>query len=264
MISPLLRFSLAAAVSALSASAFAAEPAIIAKARAFLGSESALANVKSVHFFGTLATTDSADPAKNGQAQIEIVFQKPEQQRIMATSEKLVEITALDGYDAWQRFQDAKDASKWQQTQLGTEQVKRLRANTWQNLSFYRGIERVGGTVEDLGPATIDGVACQKIAFTHGPGIVFTRYFETATGRLVHTETDGGNSSMRESGEIRVDGVRFPKSVVQTTKAGNVTRTATITFDRIVLNETFPGSLFAVPRVKPASVQKAEAAAAGK
>jgi outer membrane lipoprotein-sorting protein len=254
MISPLLRVSLAATSAfVLSVSAAAAEPAILTKARAYLGSDSALENVKSVHFVGTLVTKDPTDPIKDGQAQIDIVFQKPDLQRIVATSDKLIEITALDGYDGWQRFQDAKDETKWQQTLLGTEQVKRLRANTWQNLFFYRGIERTGGMVEDQGPATIDGIACQKIAFVHSAGIVFTRYFEIATGRLVFTETDGGNSTMRESGEIRVDGIRFPKSVIQTTKAGNVTRTATITFDKVTLNETFPTSIFATPRIRPAS-----------
>lgn len=254
MISPLLRVSLAAtAAFVLSVSAVAADPAILTKARAYLGSDSALENVKSVHFVGTLVTKDSADPTKDGSAQIDIVFQKPDLQRIVATSDKLIETTALDGYDAWQRFQDAKDETKWQQTLLGTDQVKRLRANTWQNLFFYRGIERIGGSVEDQGAATIEGIACQKVLFTHSPGITFTRYFETSTGRLVFTETDNGNSTMRESGEIRAEGVRFPKSVVQTTKVGNITRTATITFDKVTLNETFPTSLFATPRIRPAS-----------
>lgn len=263
MMSPLPRLFRAAALACVfTVPAFAAEPAILAKARAFLGSESALEAVKSVHFTGTLVTSDPANPKQDSQAKIDIIFQKPDQQRITASSDKLIEITALDGYEAWQRFQDAKEEAKWQQTILGSEQIKRLRANTWQNLSFYRGIERAGGTVEDQGPATIDGIACQKIAFIHAPGIVFTRFFELATGRLVHTETDGGNSTMRESGELRVNGVRFPKSVVQTTKSNGVTRTATITFDTVTVNETFPASLFALPRVRPSSAQGASPAAA--
>lgn len=260
---PLLRFSLATcAACVLSVSAFAADPAIIAKARAYLGSDSALDGMKSVHMVGTLETADSNDATKNGKAQIDIIFQKPEQQRIMATSDKLIEVTALNGYDAWQRFEDPKDASKWRQTLLGPEQSKRLRANTWQNLSFYRNIERVGGSVEDQGPVTMDGVACQKLVFTHYPGITFTRYFEVATGRLVHTETDNGNSIMREAGELRVDGIRFPKTVTQTSKVGNITRTATITFDKITINETFPESTFATPAVRPPVISAPSAPAA--
>ena len=57
---------------------------------------------------------------------------------------------------------------------------------------FFRGLDRFGVKIEDLGTANVEGVACQKIAFIHGPNIVFTRYFETATGRLVLTETEAG------------------------------------------------------------------------
>ena len=241
----------ALAVLSLAVSSFGADPAILAKARAFIGSEAAIEGLKSVHYTGTLVTSDPADPAKQTRAAMEIIFQKPDQQRVQATSDKVIDVTALDGYDGWQRTQDAADPSKWQQTLLGSEQIKRLRANTWQNLSFYRGIERAGGRVEDKGPATIDGVACQKIEFVHFGGVIFTRYFETATGRLVFTETDGGNSTMRESGEIRVEGLRFPKTITQTTKQPNgATRTTTITFDKITVNEAFPASMFRVPPIR--------------
>lgn len=252
MTSSFQRFVLpVAAALSVAVSGFGADPAILAKARAYVGSEAALDGLKSIRYTGTLVTSDPADATKQTRAAMEIIFQKPDQQRVQATSDKVIDVTALDGYDGWQRTQDAADASKWQQTLLGSEQIKRLRANTWQNLSFYRGIERAGGRVEDKGPATIDGVACQKIEFVHFGNVVFTRYFETATGRLVFTETDGGNSTMRESGEIRVDGLRFPKTIVQTTKQPNgAARTTTITFDKITVNETFSPSMFRVPAIR--------------
>ena len=235
----LVLFSLAASVRA--------EPATLAQARAFLGTETALDAVKSVHFTGVLVTADPADAAKQTRAAVEIVFQKNAQQRITLTYDKAVEQTALDGYDAWQRQQDAADPGKWRQTLLSVDQIKRLRANTYENLAFFRGIERIGGRVEDLGPATIDGIACQKIAFIHSPTIVFTRYFDVATGRLVLTETEAGGS-IREQGEMTVDGVRFPKSIVTVTKdPDQKPRTVTITFDTIKVNESFPADFFAVP-----------------
>lgn len=241
----------AAAALFIAVSSFGADPAILAKARAYVGNEAALDALKSVHYTGTLVASEPSDPTKQTRAAMEIIFQKPDQQRVQATSDKVIDVTALDGYDGWQRTQDAADPSKWQQTLLGSEQIKRLRANTWQNLAFYRGIERAGGRVEDKGPATIDGVACQKIEFTHFGSVVFTRYFEVATGRLVFTETDGGNSTMRESGEIRVDGLRFPKTIVQTTKLpSGGARTTTITFDKITINETFPATMFRVPSIR--------------
>lgn len=234
-------------VLALASGLRAAEPAIIAKARAFLGSEAALNGLKSVHYTGTLVTAPPGDASKQTRAAIDIVFQRPEQQKITATSDAVIEITALDGYDGWQRIQDIADKSKWRQTLLGTDQIKRLRANTWENMSFFRGIERIGGKVEEQGTQVIEGVNCQKIAFIHGANIIFYRYFDTATGRLVFTETEAGGT-IREAGEMTVSGIRFPKSIITTTKsAKGETQTVTITFDKITVNDVVPGAEFAVP-----------------
>ncbi len=224
-----------------------AELPIIAKARSFVGTEAALNGVKSVHFVGTLVTADPAGASKQARAAVEIFFQTPERQRIQATSDKTVEVTALDGYDAWQRIQDTSDTTKWRQTLLGADQIKRLRSNTWESLGFFRGIESHGGSVEDQGSATVDGVACRKIAFTYAPNIIFFRYIDPVTGRLVSTETESG-STLREQGEIRASGIRFPKTIITTTKnpAGKV-QTVTLTFDKVTVNEPMPASLFAVP-----------------
>jgi len=237
-------FALLAFASVVSAYA---ELPIVAQARAFLGAEADLEEVKSVHYVGTLVTSDPADANKPASAAVDIVFQKPGQQRISIAYEKAVEQTALDGYDGWQRQQDPSDPAKWRQTLLSADQIKRLRANTLENLMFFRGIDRVGGKIEDLGPVNVDGVACQKIAFIHGPNIVFTRYFESATGRLVLTETEAGGA-IREQGSMVVNGVRFPKTIITVTKAaGGKVQTVTINFEKITVNEVFPPSFFAVP-----------------
>src|SRR5882724_1646919 len=211
---------------------FAKEPPpIVAKARAYLGTDAALNAVKSVHYMGTLVTANSAS-ASGTTAMIEIIFQKPYQQRITATSEqsvpatkagesstiaRTIEVTALDDYDAWRRVQDAKDPARWQITLLDKDQIKRLRANTWENLSYYSGLDRGGVRVESRGPASVGSVACEKVAFRHAENIVFLRYFDKATGRLVLTETEQGGS-IREEGEIVVNGIRFPKKVITTTR----------------------------------------------
>ena len=219
-------------------------------ARAYLGADSALNEVKSVRYTGTLLAPDPADATKQVASKIEIVFQKPEQQRITSTSDKVIETTALDGYEAWMRVQDPNDPKKWRQTLLGVDQIKRLRANTWENLSFFRGLDGHGGRLEDQGTTTIDGVTCQKLAFIHAPNIVFNRYFDVATGRLVLTETEAGGT-IREQGEIMVNGIRFPKSIVTTAKnAKGQSQTVTITFDQVQVNETFPASYFRVPSAR--------------
>ncbi len=233
--------------SVLALPALAAELPIIAKARAYIGPEPVLNSVKSVRYIGTLVTADPADPTKQTKASIEIIFQKPEQQRIVVTSGKSVEVTALDGYEAWQRGQEIADPSKWKQTLMQPDQIKRLRANTWENLGFFRDIEALGGRIEDQGRVTIDGVATQKIAFIHSPTVIFIRYFDLATGRLVLTETETGGT-IREMGEIKVNGMRFPKSIVTTTKnAKGDVQSVTIDFESVYVNETYPPSYFAVP-----------------
>jgi acetaldehyde dehydrogenase (acetylating) len=248
MISSSFRFlSVAGTALVLTLATHAQELGILTKARGRIGAEAAIHGVKSIHYVGTLVTTDPADPTKQQRAAIDIIFQKNDQQRISATSDKLVETTALDGYEAWQRKQDAADPSKWQVTLLGREQVKRLRANTFETLAFFRGLETRGGRIEDQGPATIDGVACQKVAFDHGSNIIFTRYFDLATGRLVFTETEAGNT-LREQGEIIEAGLRFPKTLITTTKnAAGKLQTVTINVEKVTVNETFPASLFRVP-----------------
>ncbi len=225
----------------------AAEPAVIAKARAFIATEETLNGLRSVHFLGTMVTADPADPKKNMTVSMDIMFQSPNQQRLVATSDRAVEITALDGYDGWGRVEDPKNPGRARQMILTIDRIRRLRANTWENLAFYRGIEKAGGRVEDQGTAVVEGVTCQKLAFIHMPNIIFYRYFDPATGRLILTETESGDT-VREQGEMVVNGIRFPRSIVTTNKdeKGEL-RTATITFDKVIVNEPIPGRQFGVP-----------------
>lgn len=227
----------------------------IGKARSAVGPEAALEAVQSIHFSGTFTTiekvADKADPKikkdENVVLAIDIVFQKPYQQRIIRRSNTVVETTALDGYDAWVRRADATDDKKWQLSLLDAQQVKRLRANTWENLFFYRGIDKRGGKVEFGGDVTTDGKDCVKLTFTHAENIVFIRYFEKATGRLVRTETESGGE-IREDGEIRAGGLRFPRTLINKAPNGQI---ATITFDSVKINESFPADAFSVPTLMP-------------
>jgi hypothetical protein len=227
----------------------------IAKARAALGRDHALDAVRTVHFTGTLETVQqvpsSADPKVPTdevlRLGIDIVFQKPYQQRIVLRSDKVVETTALDGYDGWVRRADATREDQWQLTLLDPGQIKRLRANTWENLAFYRGIEQRGGKVEFLGEENSEGKDCVKLRFSHADNISFLRYFEKNTGVLVKTVTETGGE-IREEGETLINGVRYPKKLVNKTPDGKIT---TITFDSIKVNETVPDSEFAVPALLP-------------
>ncbi len=226
------------------AGAFAAEPAIIAKARARLGSDAVLEGVKTIHYVGTLSVADSSDPKKVVTQSIEIYLQKPDRQRIVVSGSDVSDVSVLDGYDAWRRVTNLK-TKQWTQNVLAAADIKQQRADVWENLSYYRGIEKVKGWIVDQGSAKIDGVDCEKLAFYHSDALVYFRYFDRATGRLVMTGTEA--NSIKEVGEVTVAGIRFPHTMVIANKYKGQVQTQTITFEKITVNETFPDSLFAMP-----------------
>lgn len=233
------RLALAAAVLfvlAVSATAQTAEQ-WIARARARLGSESALQGMTSIRFTGTIEVDGSKARA------MDIIFQKPLQQRITLTDPELVEIIALDDYDGWQKRLNPKNPTQWQLTLLDGPQIKRLRAQAWDNLNFLRNIDRMRGTVKIGGEEKVDGLDCVKLVFTYYENIVLTRYYDKATAKLVKTETETG-VEIREEGEMFAQGIRFPRKVSNRDKTG---KTVTMTFEKIVLNETYPAREFAVP-----------------
>ena len=221
---------------------------MVGLARAYLGPDSTLDGITSIHFVGTLDRVDPGHPAGGPvHGALDLVFAKPMRQRLVVRTEKTTLTTVLDGYDAWDHLQDNSDPSRFQLKWLSVGDIKTLRANTLESLYFYRGLQEAG-SVEDKGPATVDSVACERVDFTHGPGIVYERFFDRDTGRLVLTVR--GQESIRESGEIRVDGLRFAKSIVSVTrmpKGGDLV--STVTFTSITLNEPPAAGAFEAPSI---------------
>jgi len=262
MISRLHRLFAVAAVF-LAATLPAAELPILTKARARLGSDAALDALQTLHFVGTLTAPGSGDAAATSTTvPLDILVKRPAQQRITVTYLNYVESTGLNDYEGWMRQQNPADGARWNLTILSIDQVKRLRANTWENVSFFRGLEAKGGHIDDLGPVTLEGIACQKLAFVHEKTIVFYRYFELATGRLVLTETEAGGS-VREEGELVVNGIRFPKRVITSSKTtSGKDQVVTVVFDKIVVNEPIDDAAFAVPQFTPVPPAPAAAAVA--
>lgn len=225
---------------------------IIAKAREYLGGEAALNAIHSVHYVGTLETErPSASGPKRVKFGLEILVQKPCQQLIVTTSPESTDSTGLDDYNGWHRLQTGGARGRNQVDLLNPAQIRQLRANTWENLFFYKGIEQRGGRAEVIGPAQVDGHPAVKVAFIHDAGIVFFHYFDPNSGQLLFTETDHGGT-IREEGEIVANGVRFPQKSITTIRqmdaqGKTVEQTLTVSFDKITCNERFPDSDFEVP-----------------
>jgi len=247
---------------ALSTAAASAEPAVVGLARAYLGPQSTLDGMTSLHFVGSLERLDPDHAGKGPtRTSLDMIFAKPMRQRLVVRDDKTSMTTVLDGYDAWDLLQDNADPKRFRLTWLQASVIKTLRANTWENLYYYR--VPAGGSIDDKGPATIDGVECERVDFNHGSGMVFERYFDRDTGRLVLTVR--GAEAFRESGEIRVEGVRFPKTIVSVTKtASGKDLVTTATFDSIVLNEPVSPDLFVAPNILKTRAAPAAASAPGK
>lgn len=256
------RFRILASVL-LASTGLRAEPAVIGLARAYLGPDSTLDGISSIHFVGSLDRVDPDHPEVGTlHASLDMFFCKPWQQRQVVRASKVTETTVLDGYDAWDRLRDNADATKFRLRWLSATEIKSLRANTWENLHFFRGIED-GASIVDKGPATTDGVACERVDFIHGPDNVFERYFDRDTGRLVLSIRNG--ETIRESGEILVDGVRFPRTIVSVIKtASGKDLVSTVTFESVVLNEPPGRDAFAAPSMVPGKPAAPAAGTPGK
>jgi hypothetical protein len=213
---------------------------IIAQARTFLGGDEALSKVKSIRFTGSVELADGTT------GELELIVQKPVQQRLTLKLGEAREITALSGYDAWRRLEAVDESGEWEMMLLEVDRIRELRAQYWENIGFFRGIETVGGKIEMRGEETLDGIECVKVAFIHGKDLVFVRYFNKETGQLVYTRGIGGEA-IREKGEIIVDGVRFPKALERT----GVGPKSVVTFSDITVNEKFGNDLFEMPLMIP-------------
>ena len=209
----------------------------IAKARAFVGAEATLDAVRSMHITGTLQNETGAT------VPVDIICMKPDQRIIKMTFEKFTRQITLDGYDGWMQQRDSSNPTNWQLTLMDREQIKHIRADNAETLYFFKGLEQRGGRIEFLGDAKIDGKDTVKIAYVYGPSIIYNRYIEKATGRQLLVEIEGGGT-IREEGEIIVDGLRFSKRIINRGADG---KTNILTIEKLTLNEVFPKSLFAVP-----------------
>lgn len=245
----LSRLLAAAAALALFASATAAVGAAdvdstIARARKFLGKERDLDAVRTLHFRGRIEVT-SAGQQESGS--FELMLQSPYRSRTVQVIGDRRTIVGLDDMSGWVRVESVAKPELSRTEILDLPQLRNLRAQTFENLAFYRGTESDGVRIESRGEENIGGRRTASVAFVHPHGIIYLRSFDVTTGQLLDTEVPGG-ARIREEGEQIVAGIRFPKRLVSATKASDGSAVeVVIVFDDIKVNETFGPDTFAVP-----------------
>ncbi len=240
----LFYFTLLAAAFFSSGHGLLAQPStdeIIAKAREYLGGDEVLDAVDSLYYRGTFETAEGVE------GEVEIKFKKPLYQRVKTTRDEVTEVTALSHYDGWRKITRRDDESNWTIVFLDADQIREMQANTWENLNFFRGIERRRGRIVNQGLVDLDGHTCVKLTFNHRGGVYFVRYFDAETGQLRMSETSGGGQ-IREEGSRRVSGIRFPERLIMIQDGEEINR---IEFTEIEINREFDEELFDVPSMAP-------------
>ena len=235
---------LAAALSlfAIPAGAASADD-VVAQARRYIGKDRDIDAVRTLHYRGRIEISG----ANKETGTFEMLLEKPNQQKTVQVIGDRRTTVGLDDTVAWNRVESVSKPALSRTGIMDIPQMRLMRASSIENLCFFRGTAKEGIRVEHRGETASDGRATVRLAFVHPDGIVFVRTFESATGRLLHTEGPGGGL-IREEGEQTVAGLRFPQRLVSTSKADDGSEsTVTIFFDEIKVNETFPADTFSVP-----------------
>jgi hypothetical protein len=216
----------------------------ISQARKYLGKDRDLDAVRTLHYRGCI---EVASGAQKESGSFEMLLQNPYRNRTVQVLGDRRTIVGLDDMSGWVRVESVAKPELSRTEILDLPQLRNLRAQTFENLAFYRGAEKEGVKIEPRGEGTVAGRRANSVAFVHPHGIVYVRSFDVATGQLLDTEVPGG-AHMREEGELTVAGIRFPKRIVSTTKSPDGAEVVvTIVFDDIKVNEAFAPDTFVVP-----------------
>ena len=193
----------AASVSARAVS----EDEVINRARATIGTDSALDGLITFQLVGSLDPVDPDMPS----ATLLIIARKPLSQRFEIKVDDIVETTILDcGKGCIIRSNLDAGASQMRDL-LGTE-LERVVYSTRQLFTFYRPDIKNGETVTFEGALTYRGVHCYKLLYEYPDGLETIRYFSVADDSLVATITENGVESIGIGAQV-VDGIKFPKEI---------------------------------------------------
>ncbi len=214
----------------------------IAKARAYLGGDDKLKSVESITYKGSLLYSDGS----TGSA--EIIFKKPYFQRFVAVVGDLKETSGLNDLEAWRKQEAIGVEGSASLGVYDPAEMYNMRASVWEYLNFYEAPAGRNKSVEFVEYASVNGVDCAVLRYLHGDGIWFTRCFDRETGKLVRTVSSRG-ALFVESGEIMVDGIRFPKRLMTVFLNAPDSPRIEMEYGSIVLNRSIDNEIFKYPKL---------------
>ncbi|MGE9295009.1 MAG: hypothetical protein ACQKBV_01785 [Puniceicoccales bacterium] len=233
---------LAALIVFLSASGLSAEPVaeFLKKARAQLGSESALKGVESLQYAGEVMS-----PTGEKISELKLVFDKPDRQLLREDRNDEIHQTAVNGFEGYLLSYNKTDPANKVLRVLPPAQTKRLMANAVENLNFFNGpMQLRGAEIVDGGMVDYKGQTVRKVLFKYPLGLVYERYFDPNSGKLLATVSSDG-LTMVERKSLQSGGIKFPKVVDTYDAEGNLVRT--VEFTEIVVNGTIEPGAFDFP-----------------
>lgn len=210
--------------------------AILKKARSHIGDEMSLNKIKSLKFQGKI------EDSNGNIGTLKIAIRKPYQSLQQLVINDSVTEFGLNDYEAWIKIYRLGDDSIYRLVPATPDQLRRTRANAYENLTFFSEKTGFFRKIEYLGKDKFNGTDVEKVKVKYG-SIFFDRYFDIRSGELVFTKIENGEG-IKENGEMFVDGIRFPKSV--TTLLEGEQRSF-LEFDLIEVNPVLDDSLFQQP-----------------
>lgn len=210
------------------------------KARAQVGTEAALKAVETLQYEGTIYDKDN-----QLVGQLKLSFARPNNQRLEIVKDGFLEVTAVSRYSGYfQRF-DGDGKSVFLKA-MNVSQVKRLQANSYENLNFFSGPRQTRSGKITLEEKSIrDERNAHLLKFAYPDGFFYARYFDADTGELMATTSSDDDFVRIEEGDIVVKGVTFPKEVKTLDKDANLLNR--VVFEKILVNEGVDESLFELP-----------------
>ncbi len=210
--------------------------AVLKKARAYVGDEATLNSIHSLEFNGVLTTPDG----KTGE--MKIILREPYQQLQVLTMNGMAQEIGLDDYSAWGKVYKLDNPDDFQYIPYDYKKLKAERAKAYENLNFFSSKTSASRKIEFMGSAMLEDTPVHIIKIIFG-SVFYIRYFDADTGKLILTETEAGEM-IQESGEIIVDGVRFPAALTSYVNGEEVHK---IEFNVIKVNPEIEDSVFEEP-----------------